>query len=151
MLEEITNFYAVTDSLGTGGMPRPEQIADIANAGYQVIINLALDEPPLQLPDEAELVRSFGMEYVHIPVSWQNPQPADLQRFFQVMDANPNQYVFVHCVMNYRVSAFVYLYRVLRQGIPPQKAELDLNYIWKPDGIWADFIKQMLVNLADGS
>jgi uncharacterized protein (TIGR01244 family) len=150
MLEEITNFYAVTDSLGTSGMPRRDQIADIAAAGYRVVINLAMDEPPAQLAGEAELVRSYGMEYVHIPVAWQDPQPADVQRFFQIMDADQDRRVFVHCVMNYRVSAFVYLYRILRQGVLPEHALHDLNHIWRPDGKWAEFITQMLNEKIDG-
>ena len=150
MLEEITNFYAVTDSLGTSGMPRRDQIADIAAAGYRVVINLAMDEPPAQLAGEAELVRSYGMEYVHIPVAWQDPQPADVQRFFQIMDADQDRRVFVHCVMNYRVSAFVYLYRILRQGVLPEHALHDLNQIWRPDGKWAEFITQMLNEKIDG-
>ncbi len=142
-LTEITNFYQVSEYLGTSGMPRREQFADIAASGYQVLINLARPVSPGQLADEGELARSLGMSYIHIPVEWENPRPEDVQQFFAAMDANRDRKVFVHCVMNYRVSAFVYLYRVVRLGIPEVQARADLNTIWTPDGVWAELIAQI--------
>jgi protein tyrosine phosphatase (PTP) superfamily phosphohydrolase (DUF442 family) len=144
MLSEITNFYQISNGLATSGMPRPEQFAEIGAAGYQLVINLARSVSPGQPSNEAELVRAAGMDYIHIPVEWEHPQLQDVQQFFSVMDANRERRIFVHCVMNYRVSAFVYLYRVLHLGIPEPQARQDLQRLWTPDGIWAELIEQAL-------
>jgi uncharacterized protein (TIGR01244 family) len=143
MLTEITNFYQISDSLATSGMPREEQFAEIAAAGYQVVINLARSVSPGQPSDEKELVQAAGMAYIHIPVAWENPRPEDVQEFFAAMDANRERRVFVHCVMNYRVSAFVYMYRVIRLGTPEPQARQDLQRLWTPDGLWAELITQI--------
>lgn len=138
----IKNYFRVTENLGTAGMPLREQFADIAAAGYQVVINLASSASPGQLTDEEQVVQSLGMEYTAIPVIWERPQLDDLRRFFSVMDANQNRRIFVHCVANYRVSVFVFLYRTLRLATPPGPAWTDLTRIWTPDGIWSEFINQ---------
>ena len=145
-LSAITNFIAISDQLGTSGMPTAAQLTEIAGAGYTTVVNLARDESPGALPGEADLVRSMGMEYIHIPVVWVSPQIEEVERFFNVMDEHKNQKVFVHCVMNYRVSAFVYLYRILRLGITEEEAWQDLTRIWTPDGVWAELISRFSEN-----
>lgn len=140
-LDQVTNFIEISPSLGTSGMPARELFAAIAQAGYQVVINLSMPESSGQQPDERELVEGLGMDYIHIPVVWESPQLTDLERFFQALDENQDRRVFAHCVLNYRVSAFVYLYRTLRQGISHEQAWSDLTRIWTPEGTWEAFIQ----------
>jgi len=97
------------------------------------------------LPNEAELVCEQGMAYVHIPVVWEAPKDDDLDRFFQTMAQNRARKVFVHCVVNWRVSCFVYLYRVIEQGVAMKVAEESLLEIWKPNPVWYSFIERSLV------
>ncbi len=84
-------------------------------------------------PEEANIVTSLGMQYIHIPVVWDAPSPDQLREFFQVMDALGNERVFVHCAANYRASAFVYQYLVLRMGIDPDLATSPILRKWLPD------------------
>ena len=83
------------------------------------------------------------MQYVHIPVSWENPQVEDALHFFSVMKADQNKKVFVHCAANMRVSAFMFLYRTLCQKMVPEEALQDLHRIWIPDQQWQAFIDQV--------
>lgn len=76
-----------------------------------------------------------------IPVVWEKPTLDDLARFFVVMEANRTCKVFVHCVVNHRVSTFIYLYRVLRLGVDPDEAIWHLRSIWEPEPQWAEFIE----------
>jgi protein tyrosine phosphatase (PTP) superfamily phosphohydrolase (DUF442 family) len=84
------------------------------------------------------------MEYVYIPVVWTAPQPADLSAFFKAMDERQDKKVFVHCAMNFRASAFVFLYRVLRQAVPLETAKQSMLEIWQPDETWQEFIDNSL-------
>ena len=143
-LSDIYNFLAVSDDLGTAGQPTTEQLAAVKAAGYDVVINLALGTTPRDLPNEADLVTGQGMEYIHIPVIFDNPTDADLSRFFNAMDENQDKKRFVHCIANMRVSAFVFLYRVLRQGMAPDEARAMMQKIWQPNAVWQQFIDETL-------
>lgn len=143
-LSDIYNFLAVSDDLGTAGQPTTEQLAAVKAAGYEVVINLALGTTPRDLSNEADLVTGQGMEYIHIPVIFDNPTDADLSRFFNAMDENQDKKRFVHCIANMRVSAFVFLYRVLRQGMAPDEARAMMQKIWQPNEVWQRFIDEKL-------
>jgi len=95
---------------------------------------------------EGSIVTGLGMSYVHIPVNFQAPSAEDFRTFSQVMDAFDGRRVFVHCAANMRVSAFVFLHRVLRQRVPVAEAERDLQAIWQPDEVWSRFIREQLGN-----
>ena len=139
-LEQLTNYYPISPLILTAGQPTAEQIALLGEAGCDVVINLARPSSPNALAEEAVLVAAQGMTYIAIPVVWEEPLLDDLARFFAVMEANRARKVFVHCVVNYRVSTFIYLYRVLRLGADPDEAIWDLRAIWEPDETWSAFI-----------
>jgi protein tyrosine phosphatase (PTP) superfamily phosphohydrolase (DUF442 family) len=143
-VSDIYNFLAISDDLGTAGQPTAEQVAALKTAGYEVVINLALGTTPRDLPHEADLVTGHGMDYIHIPVIFDNPTDTDLQRFFEAMQANQEKKCFVHCIANMRVSAFVFLYRVLQQGVAPDEAHALLHKIWQPNAVWQRFIDDAL-------
>jgi protein tyrosine phosphatase (PTP) superfamily phosphohydrolase (DUF442 family) len=139
-LEHIKNFVLVSPSLATAGQPSETQLREIAEAGFEVVINLGLCDPSYCLPDEACLVQSLGLGYHHIPVDFQAPQPKDLERFFSVMDGIQAKKVFIHCAANKRVSCFVALYGQARFGWSHEKANALISRIWQPGGAWDAFI-----------
>jgi protein tyrosine phosphatase (PTP) superfamily phosphohydrolase (DUF442 family) len=143
-IEDIYNFLKLSDSIATSGQPTEEQFSAIKEAGYQVVVNLALPESPNALPDEKKVVLAQGMQYVHIPVLWENPTIEDVARFFTVMEAHADKNIFVHCAANKRVSAFIYLYRRLNERMSEEDARKDLHQIWLPNEIWQKFIEQLL-------
>ncbi|MBE9015406.1 protein tyrosine phosphatase family protein [Chroococcidiopsidales cyanobacterium LEGE 13417] len=146
-LEDIFNYLQISDLIATSGQPTESQIAAIKEAGYQVLINLApLEKFETTLPNEAALVESLGMEYVHIPVIWNKPTLEEFDRFAQVMQANSDRPVFVHCAGNFRVSAFMYLYRQIYQNIDEEPAQIDLYKLWVPDDVWQQFMKEVMDN-----
>jgi protein tyrosine phosphatase (PTP) superfamily phosphohydrolase (DUF442 family) len=143
-LSQIQNFRAISERLGTAGQPFEEQLPLIKAAGYQAVINLALPESPDAIFDEPERWAALGVDYINIPVEWDQPQRSDLDRFFGEMDRRQGEKVFVHCARNMRVSAFVFLYRVLRQGEAVEKARADLLAIWEPNATWQKLIDEAL-------
>ncbi len=143
-IEHIYNYLKLSDSVATAGQPTEAQFSLIKESGYQVVVNLALPESPNALLHEQAIVESLGMQYIHIPVVWENPTLEDVGRFFSVMDAIANQPVFVHCAANMRVSAFMYLYRRLHEGMSDEQAKIDLHRIWTPNDTWQEFIKQVI-------
>ena len=96
------------------------------------------------LPDEAELCAARSIHYIHIPVVWTAPTLGDLARFFDAMESNRDKAVLVHCALNYRASAFVFLWRVLRCDELQKIARPDMLAVWKPDETWQAFIDRAL-------
>ncbi len=145
-LERITNFRRLAPDLITGGQPTEAQLAAVAAASTEVVINLALHGASYSLPDERGTVEELGMIYEHIPVIWEQPTPADLDAFFAAMARYAGRRIFVHCAANYRASAFILLYRVLRLGWRLEDALPDMRAIWDPAEYpaWQAFIEEML-------
>jgi protein tyrosine phosphatase (PTP) superfamily phosphohydrolase (DUF442 family) len=145
-LSAIYSFLAVGDRLGTAGQPTQAQFPMIRESGFEAVVNLALPTSDNAIADEANVVTSLGMSYVHIPVDFKTPTSQDFRTFCRVMDAFNDRPVFVHCAANMRVSAFVFLYRVLFQRVAVPEAERDLHAIWQPDEVWSRFIRDELKN-----
>jgi protein tyrosine phosphatase (PTP) superfamily phosphohydrolase (DUF442 family) len=142
-LTEILNFLPISDQIATAGQPTVEQFQAIQAAGYQVVVNLAAPSSTNWIANEKEIVESLGMQYIGIPVIWEEPTLENLQEFFGVLNENTETPVFVHCAMNMRVSAFVYLYR-RGQGVEDAIAQADLAKIWTPNEVWTQFIQTAL-------
>ena len=136
----IRAYFKVSDLIATSGQPSEEQFSEIADAGYSLVINLALSTSTYAVPTEREIVESLGMSYLHIPVSWEDPQLSDLQQFFDVMLSTNDRPVWVHCALNMRVSCFMYLYRLLVLGLPDAQAKYPMSEIWQPAGAWEALI-----------
>jgi protein tyrosine phosphatase (PTP) superfamily phosphohydrolase (DUF442 family) len=143
-INSILNYLEVSKQLGTGGQPQSSAFASLAAAGYQVVINLGMPHSEEAVSDEDWLVTEQGMTYVHLPVPWEKPTAEHVARFFAMMEVFGDKRIFVHCIMNMRVSVFVYLYRVCREGIAPEVAQATMLRIWEPSEQWQSLIEAVL-------
>ena len=123
--EAIYNWRRLDDRITTSGQPTEKQLADIHALGVRHIVNLGLHTHEKALPDEAASVSRLGMSYIHIPVDFQNPTDDDFDQFCAVMEQLKEVPVHVHCIANYRVSAFFYRYRRDVLGMGEAKARAD--------------------------
>lgn len=136
----IYNWRRLGERLTTSGQPTEPELAAIAALGVDCVVNLGLHTHPKALPDERASVAALGMEYIHQPVDFQNPTAADLDAFCDLMDRLEGRTLHVHCIANFRVSAFLYRYRMDRLGWDRDRARADLDAIWKPEGPWAAIV-----------
>ena len=147
MIGDIYNFFRVTHFLSTSGQPTEAQLSALAEEGYELIINLALhDDPRYSLKDETSYVKSLGIEYIHIPVQFDKPLKSDLISFFDAMESNKNKKIHVHCAANMRVTAFLGLYFLIREGKTKEEAFEPMWQIWEPDSVWSSFIDSMVAD-----
>jgi uncharacterized protein (TIGR01244 family) len=140
--EAIYHWRRLDDRVTTSGQPSEEQLADIHALGVRHVVNLALHSHEKALPDEAASVARLGMTYIHIPVDFQNPTAEDFARFCSVMERLKDEPVHVHCIANYRVSAFFYRYRRDVLGMDEAEARAEMEEIWQPTGVWVDFVSR---------
>lgn len=137
---DILLWRRIDGRLTTSGQPNEAQLAELAELGVSHIVNLGLHSHEKALPDEAAAVGALGMRYIHIPVDFDDPTEADLDRFRQVMRDLQKETIHIHCIANLRVSAFLYRYRRDDLAMPEVEARTDLDALWRPGGVWADFI-----------
>lgn len=143
-MDNIFNYLSLSDRIATGGQPTKQQLVSIKNNGYQVVINLALPTSENALPNEKQSVEYLGMEYINIPIEFDNPQVEEFEDFCQVMTEHQTQKIFIHCAANLRVSAFMYLYRQIHEGISQEVAKVDLEKLWKPNPTWQKLIDAII-------
>ncbi len=139
-IEEITNYMAVSETLASSGQPDEMQFKEIAQAGFDVVINLAMPDSDNSIPEEGYIVTARKMIYVHLPVPFNAPTAGHLRSFFALLDAFEGKKCWVHCVVNYRVSAFMYQYFRLVRKMSTEEAKKVIIAEWKPDQVWRDFM-----------
>src|SRR6201987_698869 len=138
--EAIYNWRRLDNRITTSGQPTENQLADIHALGVRHIVNLGLHTHEKALPDEAASVSDLGMTYIHIPVDFQNPTDHDFDQFCAVMAQLKEVPVHVHCIANYRVSAFFYRYRRDVLGMNEADARAEMEQVWRPKGVWSAFV-----------
>jgi len=143
MLNDICNYLPISNHLATAGQPTEAQLREIAQARFDIVVNLALPTSDNALPDERAVVESGGMTYYPIPVEWEAPTPEDFAQFQAVLANHDADRVLVHCAKNMRVSAFVYLHRRLN-GVSETAAAAVMAQIWQPNATWQRLIDEVL-------
>jgi protein tyrosine phosphatase (PTP) superfamily phosphohydrolase (DUF442 family) len=138
--EAITNWRRLDGRITTSGQPTEPQLAGLHALGIRHVVNLGLHSHEKALPDEAASLGRLGMSYIHIPVDFKNPTDEDFARFCTAMEALKDVPVHVHCIANYRVSAFFYRYRRDVLGTDETEARAEMEQVWKPDRVWQTFI-----------
>ncbi|MBN4080512.1 protein tyrosine phosphatase family protein [Beggiatoa alba] len=139
-VETILNYIQISESMASSGQPEERQFGVIASDGYAAIVNLAMPNSDRAIPEEGNIVTSYGMSYFHIPVPYNAPNVEHLRQFINIMNALSNQKVWVHCAMNYRVSAFLYQYQKLVFGASEGEAKKVVLPSWSPNRVWKEFM-----------
>lgn len=127
-ISEIINYIQISEHIASSGQPDEHQFKLIALEGYKAVINLAMPYSENAIPDEGNIVTALKLLYVHIPVPFDNPNVAHLHDYINVMDALSKQKVWVHCVVNYRASAFLYQYwHIVNKASPAEARKVMLS------------------------
>lgn len=132
MIEKAYNYRKINDSVATSGRVEPAQLAQLAAAGVEVVINLMPDSSQYAVPGEREMVENQGIEYLYLPVDFAAPTLADYDRFGQLMAMVGRRRVLIHCAANFRVSAFYSRYAIDRGLWSPEEADRFMLSIWQP-------------------
>jgi uncharacterized protein (TIGR01244 family) len=138
-LHDIYRYRRSSEHVATAGQPTEAQLTAVAESGCTTVINLGLHDADYALADERQTVESLGMHYVHLPVVWEAPTREDLERFWQVLEAHEGEDIFCHCAANVRVSVFIALHRIARQGWRREEALSDIDVAGLPD-VWRALI-----------
>jgi uncharacterized protein (TIGR01244 family) len=127
----IRNFVRLSPRITTSGRLQPGDPARLAAMGAGRVINLALDNHPEALPDAEQEMAKAGLGYTHIPVPFEAPT-LDHYRAFKTALESSDEPVHVHCIMNWRVSAFLCRWH-REQGMADAAAAQLMQLVWDPE------------------
>ena len=127
---DIRNFLRLSERITTSGRLQPGDPARLAAMGARRVINLALADHPEALPDAAAEMAAAGLAYTHIPVPFDAPDEEHYRAFASALAAEDTP-VHVHCIMNWRVSAFFCRWH-REKGMAQDAALALLHEVWDP-------------------
>ena len=142
-LSKVFNYHNIDDLFATSGQPNAYQLKLIAENGYEAVINLAPNSVfEGSVINEAEILTTNKVKYIHIPVNFNKPKDEDFLKFVNCLEENKDKKIWIHCAANMRVSAFVYKYR--RDILKLEDSEIieDMNLIWSPNNVWSSFLNK---------
>ncbi len=144
--EQIACWQRIDARLTTSGKLVDGDPERLAALGVRRVINLALASHPEALSDEAGRFARAGIDYVHIPVPFDAPDDSHFAAFNAAMAEADGASVHVHCILNWRVSAFVYRWN-RAHGMAETDARALMRQQWEPETsenkdapAWARFI-----------
>ena len=144
--DDIRGWQRLDGKTTTSGRIEAPDVDRLAAIGIRRVINLALADHPEALPDEAALLAARGIAYTHIPVPFDAPEEAQFAAFQNALEGEKGP-VHVHCIMNWRVSAFFYRLNRDVRGMDEAKARALMHEQWAPEtsedpraATWARFV-----------
>lgn len=138
------NVVEISPTLVTSGQPSAAALADLKALGFDAVIYLAPPTVHDAVRDEPLIVARQGLVFVNIPIRFDDPADADVDTFAAVLRALGPRKVLVHCQVNFRASALVFLYRTTVLGEAPRAAWEALSGVWVPNGAWRKLIERRL-------
>lgn len=142
--DDIINYKAYSPLFSSAGQPTVEQFSTLKQDGFDKVIYVAYSDHDNSLPNADRLAKKQGLQYVHIPVEWDNPTASDFALIASVLEQDKDARTLLHCQMNFRASAFAMLYRVLYLDVDLAAAKKDMNTVWQPNQVWTDFMRETL-------
>ena len=118
-------FAQVGDDMFIGGQPTERALRDMKARGVTTVVNLRSPEEMARVGfDEAALVRSLGMEYVHLPMRGTAELPYSPEAVTSLRDAMraSEGKVLLHCTIAWRASHLWAAYLIQERGVPAATA-----------------------------
>jgi len=143
---DIRAWQRLSDRITTSGRLQEHDPARLAAIGVRHVINLAMPDHPEALPDAEARFAAEGIAYMHIPVPFDAPTEEHYDAFCEALEA-AEEPVHVHCIANWRVSAFFCRWHRDACRMPEAEARALMERQWSPEKhenpaapAWAAFV-----------
>jgi len=138
------NVVPIHERWITSGQPTAAALASLKAQGFEAVIYLAPPTVGDAVREEPQIVEAQGLEYVNIPIVFDNPTEADFAAFAAAMKRFDGRKVLVHCQINLRASSMTFLHRVIVGREAPEKAYDSVARVWSPNRVWKGYVMTML-------
>ncbi len=137
-LAGVPNFGRVTPNLYRGAQPTASGFQELQRLGIEIVVNFRNERGEIEA--ERRNVERLGLRYASIP--WgasHNPTSQQVADFLEVLQANPESKIFVHCHRGAdRTGTMVAAYRIAEQRWTPPQAIQEMrayhyHHFWWPN------------------
>ena len=137
-LAGVPNFGRVTSNLYRGAQPTDTGFQQLRKLGVEIVVNFRNERGEIEA--ERRTVERLGLRYVSIP--WgasHNPTSQQVADFLDVLQANPESKIFVHCHRGAdRTGTMVAAYRIAEQHWAPPETIQEMrayhyHHFWWPN------------------
>ncbi len=150
-LSGILAYQAIHPRLHSSGQLTVDQFSTLRAAGVEVVINIALTNASNSLIHEGlfedKIVLELGMEYIQLPLLWEQPSAEQAMTILKFVDHLQSQTVWIHCAKNFRVSCLMYLYRMYWMQYQIEQAQPLLEEVWQPNETWTGLMNAVSMQL----
>jgi len=143
-MQPILNYVDVSPLLGTGGQPDQSGIKQLADKGYEAIINTRTTGEDFDQAGEERQALELGLRYYAVPVGPQQLQDGQALAFNTLLSSLKGQKVFVHCRTGSRVVGLMMIYYALQEGMPIDQAEQEARKTGELHPPVAELAKQVI-------
>lgn len=141
---DAPNFIAIHPRLATSGQPTAHALTTLGSHGFQAVVYLAPSTVSNAVKNEPELLAEQNITFIHIPIPFGAPEASHVMALFDALDSLQDRKVLIHCEINMRASAMVFLYRVIQRKETPAVAYEAVARVWSPRGVWRSLITEQL-------
>jgi uncharacterized protein (TIGR01244 family) len=122
-MPEIENLRRIDERVYASGQPGAEDYEVLAERGFSVVIDLRAHVRSDPMVDDPDQLRSFGLDYVHVPVSdGRAPQDDEVERVLTAIDRADGK-VLIHCGGGVGRSGALAASYLASQGVDPSVLE----------------------------
>ncbi|MBV9864867.1 MAG: protein tyrosine phosphatase family protein [Abitibacteriaceae bacterium] len=144
----MLNERKITNEISISGQPTAEDIADVAQRGFRMVVNLRAEGEQSDPDEEKRLVEEAGLNYTEIPVTPASLDDLAVQRFQGAVTGYDSTPAIVHCGSGGRAGIMVLLHLALTHGWSIQQAleegEKMGNIAPGPDSPYRQFFESFL-------
>lgn len=116
----MTKFPELFPGIRLGPQPVAEDLAELKDLGVETVIDFRI---PSETPSSnAELAERYGVAYINIPVSRDNPDPDAVEQLDQALKNQPGPYL-LHCGSGIRAVTIYLLREAKRNGWSSERVE----------------------------
>lgn len=141
---QAPNVVEITPRLVTSGQPNADALARLGALGFEAVIYLAPPTVMDAVKDEPLILGRQGITFVNLPIHFDQPTEADVETLNGLLRALAGKKVLVHCQVNFRASAMVFLYRAIALREDPRAAYESVSRVWTPNRAWRTLIEAQL-------
>lgn len=143
-MSTLKNYTVLSDTTMSAGLPERVHFELLKASGLTHVIDLIPDDRT----EERMLIEELDLNYLNIPVDWENPTIENFQSYVAQMQMNTQEggVTLTHCRLNWRGAVFSYLYQVTQLGIPEAEAKQTMLNIWQPNEVWQSYIEDVLAH-----
>lgn len=147
-LSQIPHFRYIHHHLLTSAQPNAEQLALMKAYGVDTVIDLGLSNETQALQHQDQLCTDLGLNYIHIPISWECPADEQCLLVLDLIHALvQHKIIWVHCPDHCRISSLIYIYQQFAMTIDLPNAQDFLHQTWEPNETWTGLIHAVTLQL----